>query len=249
MIQESCYWKEPLLKAAEWLECLIISENEELEVRVEREIFIGFYSIRKLLDTFKISHSTRAFLVTLQSHRCKKNVDYLNCHRLDELYDLSKQIKETRPLRFVCDQFIHSFVFGFCMEQDNKLAGFFIASDKLRSERLFFLPIQEILRIFRTVGEDYPTDMHMRRNPITKQWEEVVEEDNMHCGCGCGEETKGKFRPGHDQKLRARLEKKTGGLKNLERLVEKAEGVAEGSQPIGSLETLVQDIFKIPQAK
>ncbi|MGB8992896.1 MAG: hypothetical protein WCD80_12645 [Desulfobaccales bacterium] len=44
------------------------------------------------------------------------------------------------------------------------------------------------------------------------------------CECGCGGETLGKFCPGHDQKLRARLERMVGGegLLNLEALVEVA---------------------------
>lgn len=46
------------------------------------------------------------------------------------------------------------------------------------------------------------------------------------CICGCGEETKGgKFRPGHDQKLRAAIEEATGGLENLKFIVEKHLGI------------------------
>jgi hypothetical protein len=43
----------------------------------------------------------------------------------------------------------------------------------------------------------------------------------VECGCGCGGMTAGgDFQPGHDQKLRADLERRAGGLKNLNRLVE-----------------------------
>lgn len=45
------------------------------------------------------------------------------------------------------------------------------------------------------------------------------------CICGCGEETKGgRFRPGHDQKLRAAIEDAAGGLEQLRVLVEKHIG-------------------------
>ena len=41
------------------------------------------------------------------------------------------------------------------------------------------------------------------------------------CVCGCGEPTvRGTFRPGHDAKLRARLEETVGGLLCLDRLIE-----------------------------
>ena len=45
------------------------------------------------------------------------------------------------------------------------------------------------------------------------------------CICGCGEETKGgKFRPGHDQKLRSAIEDAAGGLEELRVIVEKHIG-------------------------
>ena len=45
------------------------------------------------------------------------------------------------------------------------------------------------------------------------------------CNCGCGEKTKGgKFRPGHDQKLRSAIEKAVGGLESLKVIVEKHVG-------------------------
>jgi hypothetical protein len=47
------------------------------------------------------------------------------------------------------------------------------------------------------------------------------------CICGCGEQTKGgKFRPGHDQKLRAAIEDAAGGLESLRVIVEKHIGRA-----------------------
>jgi len=45
------------------------------------------------------------------------------------------------------------------------------------------------------------------------------------CLCGCGEATKGgKFRPGHDQKLRVAIEEAAGGLESLRAIVEKHLG-------------------------
>jgi hypothetical protein len=48
--QESRYWKTPLLRAATWLERVQIQEQtpERTYVRIERELFLGFYVIRKL---------------------------------------------------------------------------------------------------------------------------------------------------------------------------------------------------------
>jgi hypothetical protein len=45
------------------------------------------------------------------------------------------------------------------------------------------------------------------------------------CLCGCGQETRGgRFLPGHDQKLRAAIEQRAGGLEEVRRIVEEALG-------------------------
>ena len=49
------------------------------------------------------------------------------------------------------------------------------------------------------------------------------------CECGCGQETEGgKFAPGHDQKLRSRLEQAAGGLLAVRDLVEDADAYVAG---------------------
>jgi hypothetical protein len=82
MIHESYYWKQPLLKAADWHEGLRITEknSERTLVRVEREIFVGFYGIRKLLDTFAVSDKIKAKIFDLKWFPILKSVDYLNWH-------------------------------------------------------------------------------------------------------------------------------------------------------------------------
>ena len=50
------------------------------------------------------------------------------------------------------------------------------------------------------------------------------------CACGCGEiPGQGRFRPGHDQKLRADAERRAGGLLSLVQLVDAAEQFRAGT--------------------
>ena len=48
------------------------------------------------------------------------------------------------------------------------------------------------------------------------------------CQCGCGGETAGDFQPGHDQRLRAAMERRMGGLLALRDLVNAATAYADG---------------------
>jgi len=56
MIWESYYWKTPLLRMARRLRALKTAGelSEKQLVQIERDIFIGFYSIRKLFETFGV---------------------------------------------------------------------------------------------------------------------------------------------------------------------------------------------------
>ena len=69
MIHESCFWKEPLLESAlRFKEYCSYSEiDEETYVKIEKDIFIGFYSIRKLIDTeTKVTDTLKAGKYSVQ---------------------------------------------------------------------------------------------------------------------------------------------------------------------------------------
>jgi hypothetical protein len=65
------------------------------------------------------------------------------------------------------------------------------------------------------------------------------------CKCGCGEEAaKGKdFRPGHDSKLRTKIEGKVGGILNLERLIDNAEDFSQGKIKEEEFINITKEIF------
>lgn len=66
----------------------------------------------------------------------------------------------------------------------------------------------------------------------------------MECACGCGETpVNGLFRPGHDQRLRADLERRVGGLIQLRMLVEAAELFVEGNIESVQFEEMVEDLL------
>lgn len=98
MIFESQYWKEPLLVSARWLSKLRLSEGtrESTYVRLEKELMIGFYSIRKLIETIKISDSTKEIKFDIEWYKNIKKVDWLNHAFLHENYDLTKSYSEQR---------------------------------------------------------------------------------------------------------------------------------------------------------
>ena len=65
----------------------------------------------------------------------------------------------------------------------------------------------------------------------------------MACQCGCGESVIGSFKPGHDQRLRADLERRVGGVFGLRELVEAAEKYNSGRANAKELANSISAIF------
>ncbi|CAC9436401.1 hypothetical protein [uncultured Gammaproteobacteria bacterium] len=135
MIHESHYWKEPLLKSAKWLSRLRLNENtrKNTYVKLEKELMLGFYSVRKLIETIKISDSTKKIKFKIQWYKNTKKVDWLNHTCIDENYDLTKPNGEEKDIKFICNLFIHSYVF--VVSGDGKLEGVYVSTDRQKKPK------------------------------------------------------------------------------------------------------------------
>jgi len=177
MIWESQYWKDPLLKSAKWLRRVRLTESttERTLVRIEKELFTGFYSIRKLMDTAKISDATKKKKIELQSFPCSAKVDYFNWHHIDKLYDLDSATSVLKDLYFVCNLFVHSYVF--VVNGDGKMEGVYITTDRYKDKKLYFVSTDRIVKLFRLVGRDYPSTSRAIRDSQTGDW--IIRTDNL----------------------------------------------------------------------
>ena len=84
MIWESKYWKESLLKMASRLQKLRNRSKvtERQLAMIEQDIFIGFYSIRKLIETVvKISDKTKNMQVDVKWYPNMEHVNLINNHK------------------------------------------------------------------------------------------------------------------------------------------------------------------------
>ena len=174
MIWESVYWKEPLLKSAAWLRSVRLSgaTQERTLVKIEKEIFIGFYSIRKLLETLKVTDSTKNKKFELEWFQNSKKPNYLNWYHIERFYDLTKSNKESRDIGYICNLFIHSYVF--LISGEGKIYGSYVSTDKLKNKKLYFVSLNNILSIFRLVGRDYPSSSQFVKKPETCEFKGKV---------------------------------------------------------------------------
>lgn len=173
MIWESYYWKQPLLKSATWLKRVRLGSGtrETTFVRIEREVFFGFYSIRKLLDTCKLTTKARGLAFELCVYPNLRKVGYLNWHHIERLYDLNKQGSEQRKLRFVCNLFVHSYLFLIVEDESGRIEGFYITTDTDKNKKVYFVSLDCVCTAFRSVGRDYPWKGSFFLNPKTGEQE------------------------------------------------------------------------------
>jgi hypothetical protein len=178
MIHESKYWKQPLLRAATWLERASLvdddDQREKLFAKIEREVFVGFYAIRKLLPTFKLSLATKRLKFELVRFTAKvpaSKIDYFNRHEIDDFYDLDRSDSEEKDLRFICNLIVHSYVFIIEVGEHRSIAGFYVSSDQSTAMgKLYFLGRDQVVQAFRMVGRDYPKNLRLERDQDTDQW-------------------------------------------------------------------------------
>lgn len=164
MIFESYYWKRDLLKLSRKLtkRKAAIIWNEPDYGEFEKEIMVGFYIIRKLCESYKLSNAIISTKVKGRRIPNKgKIVHLMNNHKYVDLYDFEKAKAEKFDLTFLANQLVHSYVFSpfFSDEEENEinpLAGIHFCSDKFRNEWLFELSVDIIIDIFIRAGNDYP---------------------------------------------------------------------------------------------
>lgn len=161
MIWDSQPWKKDLWKSHQKLSKWQAKRRwtEADNVAVEKEIFIELYAIRKLLDAHKLSFECRDRGVPVRKFKAKeKKADFMNWHKLDELYEFDRFKKAQISLRDLCNSIVHSYVFMTCMNESDSLEGFLFNTDRDKHEQLLYLSIDHLKKVRGRVQRRYCAD-------------------------------------------------------------------------------------------
>ena len=170
MIHESNYWKDDLIKLANGLERRLVQTRwgEKNFYAVEKEIFVGFYSVRKLIESKKVSDSLKEKSYEVKEFPYRGHPESIITHFKEADYDLSKAKTSRITVIQLCNQFIHSHHFLPFLPNGKNLIGFFFCSDHKRTSCIYLITLFDIVDIYRTIGSNYPSSMHTRRLPNGK---------------------------------------------------------------------------------
>jgi len=161
---ESVYWKEELHRIARSVRRVSKPPRwtERAHCIVERDLMIGFFILRRLIELHKVSKATRDNMLSVFSYQARgKNVTLLNRHEMWELYDLDREISTTKKPVYIANQFIHAYTSFVARDESRNWSDVFVVSDYDRNDCIWRVPIHEIRRIFLTAADDYPHSMQV----------------------------------------------------------------------------------------
>lgn len=166
MIFDSRIWKEQLLKKARKLSKWQLQRrwsNRSL-VLMEQEIMLGFFAIRKLIDSHKVSDEIVSDLVDVSRVPATGyGASQINAHKIDRLFDLESVTDSRERLRDLYNQVIHSFVFTFLMDEEGRADSFIVASDHKKDSYGMIVRLAVVELLFRRIGENHPASVRMER--------------------------------------------------------------------------------------
>jgi hypothetical protein len=163
LIWDSAPWKQGLVRYTQlidkWRRQTRLTERTCY--LIERETFVAFYSIRKLIEAQKISRRVLDDPVTVIAHsvKAKTSPDLLSSHRVDKFYDLRSTAEKAVSLDrvFLCNQFIHSFILALIISDDGSFSGFFVNSDRTKSKVVYRVDAGVVHKIAFEIGTDDPS--------------------------------------------------------------------------------------------
>ena len=161
MIWESLYWRRDLLRDAglvvRWAKK---PPSERQSVLLEKKIMLAAYSMRKIFEAKKLSTRLNEEALECESvPRTENRMTRTNWHKIDFLFDLERRTQRRVRVLDLLNQIVHSYIFLFVIKDNNKICGFYIASDRLKARELLYVPLVHFVRLMRRVGKDSPPAM------------------------------------------------------------------------------------------
>jgi len=157
MITVESVWKRELIRLANKLQKRYEQKRWTIlsEAALEKEVFIGTFAVRKLLDSNKVSQKLlgKKFRATFYPARnrdeIKESIKHFS-HRFDLMHGTPQEL----TMRKLMEQFIHSYHFSPFVPIGKNMVGIFVASDWKRKEGLYYVMLKRLIEIFREVGDE-----------------------------------------------------------------------------------------------
>ncbi len=171
MFSESYVYKNELLKYAKDLLRRKYQKKwfNESYLIIEKEIFFGFFIIRKLYESLKISSSlkNKAYIVGKIYYEIPFNLNYFNIYKILDYINLNKEKTDRISIKKICNQFIHSYYLFILHDKEGSNVRVLLSSDYSKSKECLIVNIDTIASIFKEFGKNYPKKIESKHNKKT----------------------------------------------------------------------------------
>lgn len=166
MIYNSYIWKNAILKKVEEMNAINLSEediDENMLDILEFNIMSSAFYYRKLMDSNKLTDTCDTYNFKVKSFKCIKEPNIMNSHKIDKYYNLDLNKAENIQInsRILAGIIIHSFCFEFLMDENNKVKGFFLNSDKNKDISLYYISFDQYFEFLKKVSRDWATSIEL----------------------------------------------------------------------------------------
>jgi hypothetical protein len=188
MIYESHYWKIELVKLSKKLTNRIPYKRFWTDAQngaFEKEIMIGFYIVRKLIESKKLPN--RLVSTKIPGRKFPNSgttVHLMNTHRFYDHYDFDNGKTEKLDLIFLINQIVHSYIFSpdFDINEDNgemTLSAIHFCSDDQRNKWIYELSLSTVIDLFAKIGNSHVTNSSMTFDDNKKDYRVIHDDEIM----------------------------------------------------------------------
>tara|TARA_R110002050_G_scaffold286437_1_gene436838 strand:+ start:3211 stop:3693 length:483 start_codon:yes stop_codon:yes gene_type:complete len=147
------YWQKDLEKTAKKLILRMVQKrwSESSFFNLEKELFNGFFAVRKLIETGEIPNHIHSKKYELVEYPISTKISDLKNTSNSEGFSIKKGIKVKLTAKEISNQFIHSYYF-MPMRPDGLMFGFLICSDYKRESGIYMLTTFDVIELFRCIA-------------------------------------------------------------------------------------------------
>jgi hypothetical protein len=158
MAIESIYWKEELARIARQIRPVAKPKrwSERLLCTVERDLMIGFFMVRRMMELQKVSSATAKHQMLVYSTPATKPINKLNRYSWEENYRWDAEVPSRKAASYVANQCIHAYLSVLERGADRNWSDLLVVSDYDRNDVIWRIPFSSIREIFDLVARDYP---------------------------------------------------------------------------------------------
>jgi hypothetical protein len=173
MAVESLYWKEELARIAKTIRPVLKPKrwSERAVCTVERDVMIGFFIVRRLIELQKVSPLIVDKKLDVFSAPATKDITKINWHCLEENYDWKAEKADQKSVSFLSNQCIHAYLSFVLRGKDRNWSDIVVVSDYERNKTVWRIPFPAIVELFEETSNDWPRTHQMTFNPKRRDYD------------------------------------------------------------------------------